>query len=130
MNSYDDIKDKRCPQSLGKMTAEDRAAQFAPFAALTSFGALINETARLTDRRPVLDAETQELLNQRIHYIKENIRSRPEVEVTVFVPDKHKEGGSIETVSGKVRVIDEVNRELIFEDKRKIELGEIIYIII
>lgn len=32
-----------------KMSALDRAAQFAPFAALTGFGDIINETTRRTD---------------------------------------------------------------------------------
>ena len=32
----------------------DRAAQFSPFAALTGYGDVIKETARLTDRKPEL----------------------------------------------------------------------------
>lgn len=32
----------------------DRAAQFSPFAALTGYGEVIKETARLTDRKPEL----------------------------------------------------------------------------
>jgi hypothetical protein len=50
--SYEDIlylphhvSKKRAPMSM-----LDRAAQFAPFAALTGHDALIRETARLTDR--------------------------------------------------------------------------------
>ena len=48
---YDDIID--LPHHVSKthplMPAADRAAQFAPFAALTGHGAAVEETARLTD---------------------------------------------------------------------------------
>ena len=37
------------------MSIHDRAAQFAPFAALTGHGAAIAETARLTDEKLELD---------------------------------------------------------------------------
>ena len=40
----------------------DRAAQFSPFAALTGYGEVIKETARLTDRKPELsESEKAEL---------------------------------------------------------------------
>ena len=59
-NSYDDIINlphhvsSRHPQ----MSITDRAAQFSPFAALTGYGDVIRETARLTDAKPELtDAE-------------------------------------------------------------------------
>ena len=34
------------------MPVSDRAAQFAPFAALTGYGDVIKETARQTDAKP------------------------------------------------------------------------------
>ena len=36
------------------MPVSDRAAQFAPFAALTGYGDVIKETARQTEERPEL----------------------------------------------------------------------------
>ena len=40
----------------------DRAAQFSPFAALTGYGDVIKETARMTDRKPELsESEKAEL---------------------------------------------------------------------
>ena len=47
---YDDIINLPHPvsQHHPPMPLHDRAAQFAPFAALTGFGAAIQETARLT----------------------------------------------------------------------------------
>ena len=44
------------------MSMIDRAAQFSPFAALTGYGEVIKETARLTDRKPELsESEKAEL---------------------------------------------------------------------
>lgn len=45
MGKYDDIIDLSCPTSEKhpRMPREDRAAQFAPFAALTGFGGMIRK---------------------------------------------------------------------------------------
>ena len=50
-HKYDDIINLPHPTSMRhpRMPLEDRAAQFAPFAALTGHEAAIKETARLTD---------------------------------------------------------------------------------
>ena len=37
------------PKTHPRMSPQDRAAQFSPFAALTGYGAVIEETARLTE---------------------------------------------------------------------------------
>ena len=111
-----------------RISRYDRAAQFAPFAALTGFGAVINEASRLTDKKPELDAQTSHLLNERIKIIEENIKQRPEIEVTFFVPDKRKSGGSLQSFSGKIRRIDEFERELIFTDKTKIHMDDVVFI--
>ena len=56
---YDDIIDLPRVQSKTRtpMSNHDRAAQFAPFAALTGFGDSIIETGRLTDTKPELSEE-------------------------------------------------------------------------
>ena len=53
---YDDIIDlpHHVSTTRPQMSRLDRAAQFAPFAALTGYGAAIKETARLTDERAEL----------------------------------------------------------------------------
>ena len=50
---YDDIIDlpHHTSPRHPRMPARDRAAQFAPFSALTGYGEVIDETARLTDGR-------------------------------------------------------------------------------
>ena len=58
-NSYEDIINLSHPVSKNhpQMPLRDRAAQFAPFAALTGHDAAIKETARLTDERLELSEE-------------------------------------------------------------------------
>ena len=48
-----------------QMPMSDRAAQFAPFAALTGYDAAIKETGRLTDERIELDVEALSALDMK-----------------------------------------------------------------
>ena len=50
-NRYADILNVEYPlkSCRAKMSLHDRAAQFSPFAALTGYDALIEETTRITD---------------------------------------------------------------------------------
>ena len=68
-NSYDDIINLPHPVSKNhpQMPLRDRAAQFAPFAALTGHDAAIKETARLTDERLELSEEAIAQLNEKIN---------------------------------------------------------------
>ena len=64
-NRYDEIIN--LPHHVSKtrpqMPMSDRAAQFAPFAALTGYDAAIKETGRLTDERIELDVEALSTLD-------------------------------------------------------------------
>ena len=51
---------KKHPQ----MPILDRAAQFAPFAALTGYGAAIKEIERITEETPVLSQEQIDEINR------------------------------------------------------------------
>ena len=125
---YDDVINKQHPTSKKhpRMSNMNRAAQFAPFAALTGYEESIEETARLTDRRIELSEDNIEELNAKLNFIQERIKERPEVTITYFQPDERKEGGAYITVTGKVRRIDEVNRVLVFEDGRTVGIDVII----
>jgi hypothetical protein len=81
----------------------DRAAQFAPFAALVGYDDAVAETARLTESRPELDEQEQRAINERLAYIANHIKEQPEARIKYFVPDDRKSGGAIVEVSGKVK---------------------------
>jgi len=53
-------------QNHPQLSMHDRSAQFAPFAALTGYGAAVEETARLTAERRELDPQEAEELNRRL----------------------------------------------------------------
>lgn len=127
MNKYDDIINLPHYESKTRkrMSLEARSAQFAPFAALTGYDDKVKETARRTDKRIELSDEEYNIINTKLQIIKEHIKEQPEINFVIFVKDKLKDGGKYEEVNGKVRVIDEVNEEIILVDKRKILLKDI-----
>lgn len=130
MNKYKDIINlpHHASKTRKPMSLYNRAAQFAPFAALTGYDDAIKETARLTEERIELSDELKNMLNQKIKLIIENIKLQPEVAITYYVPDNKKSGGVYKTISGNVKRIDEVEKCIIFTNKLKIFFSDIISI--
>lgn len=106
------------------MSRLNRAAQFAPFAALTGYDDAVREEARRTDCRLELDEDRQQRLNGIIMGLSE-CSDRPFLHITYFCPDKNKSGGEYVTLSGNFRRIEEEGMELIFTDGRRIPLVDI-----
>ena len=117
-NKYDDIimlphhVSKKHPQ----MPLLNRAAQFSPFAALTGHDAAIQETQRLTDSFIEIGGSREIKLNEQLLLIRHNLDKRPQLKITYFQPDERKSGGSYITVCGRIKKIDEYNRQIIFVD--------------
>ena len=130
MSNYKDIINLERPISKkhGKMPIGDRAAQFAPFAALTGFGAVIKETARLTDSKIELDEEEKQILNQKLQIIKSKLTEMPFITLTYFEKDLLKEGGKYINLTGNIKKIDEYNQEIVMTDGIKIRIEDIIEI--
>lgn len=126
-HSYDDIINQphHISRKRKQMSLYNRAAQFAPFAALTGYDGMVTETARLTDRRIELDEESVQQINLQLHTIMESAQDQPEISMVVFYPDATKDGGSYQTVMGHVRRIDDVNREVILTDRTVIQMNRI-----
>ena len=78
-----------------------RAAQFAPFAALTGYDTVIHETARLTDKQVKLEEYDNERLNRMFAELMSILDNHPKITVSYFLPDERKAGGSYNTTSGK-----------------------------
>ena len=99
---YDDMLNLPHPTSRrhSRMSRSDRAAQFAPFAALSGHGTAIAETARLTERRIELDEDVKAALDFKQQMLMDRIDEHPDVSVTWFQPDGKKDGGRyVTTVS-------------------------------
>ena len=102
-----------------------RAAQFAPFAALTGYDAEVQETARLTQRQLEVDEEGLMLMDEKLHALLEIIRDQPQVTITFFEPDAKKAGGAYLSVTGRIRRVDEINRQFILTDRTVIDMDSV-----
>lgn len=118
------------PRNRVRMALQSRAAQFAPFAALTGLDGEMAEQARLTEQKKELCEYEQEELNDKLRILSERLRSgeKAHVTVTYFVCDKKKKGGSYVRAVGVLRRIDEVRRELIFTDIPPVKIEDILTI--
>lgn len=128
MSRYDDIINlpHHVSPTRQRMSMHDRAAQFAPFAALTGYEAAVGETARLTAERRELDAQEAEELNRRLAALIANLPDRPEATIEYFVPDDRKSGGAYVTVTGRVRHISVPEKTLVMEDGAEIPMEDIV----
>lgn len=106
-------------------TMTERAARFAPFAAITGYEEMVLEEARVTEERAELDENTLTVLNEKLNILQDSLAEKPEVRITYFLPDAKKAGGSYVTLAGTVKRIDEYNRILIMTDGKTIPIDEI-----
>lgn len=129
-HKYDDIINLSHHVSMThpRMPVADRAAQFAPFAALTRHGEAVKETSRLTENRIELDESCKAYLDEKLQSLKKRCGEQPDVSVTYFVPDTKKQGGAYVTVSGSLKKIDVYRRVIVLTDRTEIPVDEIIEI--
>lgn len=108
----------------------NRAAQFAPFAALSGHGDAIGETARLTEDRIQLSEEEQRQLSQRLLQalsLKDSVPP-PVYTFTYFIPDERKDGGRYAQISSSIKKVYETERLLHLSDGTTLPLDSIISI--
>lgn len=108
------------------MSMADRAAQFSPFAALTGYGDLVNETARYTEERPVLTESEREELDAKFQWFLKNNPPDACLTITYFLPDEKKEGGSYQIRTGSVKKIDRFSQEIVLSDNSRIRIADVI----
>ena len=109
------------------MSSYDRAAQFAPYAALVGYDRVVKETARLTSKRIELDEYEIERLNAEIIALVSR-KDDVVVRITYFIPDNKKSGGAYVVAEGKIKKIDEYLGLIILSDGTKVSISEIINI--
>lgn len=110
------------------MSLYDRAAQFAPFAALVGYDEMITEEARLTDAESPLSERDIEVLNRKLNLILNMVEDKqhPEITVMYFEPDCRKDGGSFLETKGTVKNIGPIEGRLIFYAANGISDGQVI----
>ena len=126
-NRYDEIM--ALPPHVSKtrpqMPLSDRAAQFAPFAALTGYDSAIKETGRLTDERIELDEEALAALDRKYQLLIEALDDAPEVTIIYFQPDERKAGGQYVSATGTVKKVDTFGRRILLQDGTRIPLDSV-----
>ncbi len=127
-HKYDDIMNLPHHQSTKRahMSLHDRAAQFAPFAALSGHEEAIEETARLTEDKITLDELALEKINEKLYDISQHLLEKWNVSITYFKPDARKQGGAYLTDLGTIKKIDEIERQVIMESGMKIQMEHIV----
>ena len=128
MEKYKDIINLPHKQSSKRphMSLLDRAAQFAPFAALVGYDDTIKETGRLTDERIEMSEEKLAVLNTRYQILVDQLGKKPEVAITYFVPDIYKAGGSYITTTGVVKKLDTYERLITMVDGTRIFMDDVL----
>ena len=126
-HKYDDIIKLPHPVSTKhpQMILQNRAAQFAPFAALTGYGEATDETARLTNEKIELDEDSKAILDKKLQIVKEHMSELPEVTITYFKADDKKEGGSYITMCKQMKKIDFYEHIIVFRDNTRIQIKDI-----
>ena len=126
-NRYEDIIHLPHHQSecRPKMSVQDRAAQFAPFAALVGYEQMVQETegVLLADRRRMLSEDEKSGLDRKMQILQEQIGVHPEIEVTYFIENEM--GGAYAVYAGRVRRIEDVPAAIVFMDGKRIWVGDI-----
>ena len=129
---YSDIIDLPHHQSIHRphMTVYNRAAQFAPFAALVGYDEMVQDTADilLLDKRVILSEDARSLLDAKLQGIKEIINQNPEIKIVYFDENANRLGGRYVLHSGKVKKIEEYPAMLVFLDGKKVLIEDIIQI--
>ena len=128
MEKYKDIINLPHKQSSKRphMPLLDRAAQFAPFAALVGYDDAIKETGRLTDERIEMSEEKLAVLNARYQILVDRLGEEPEVTITYFVPDIYKNGGSYAAKTGVIKKLDNYERLITMVDGTRILMDDVL----
>ena len=103
------------PKYHQRMSIYNRAAQFAPFAALTGYDDAVTETGRLTENEKLLNDDLKNVIDMKLQIIEEHIKDDQSIKVLYFIK-----------YSGNVKRIDKINQVIIFKDNTKICFDKIL----
>lgn len=106
-----------------KMSMSDRAAQFAPFAALTGHKEAILEQQRTTKTKRILSNEEKLEINEKIIELM-NLKSK--CRIIYFEKDRTKSGGQYMESVLSFKRMDELNKTLFFKENIQIQIDDIV----
>ena len=122
-HQYDDMLElpHHVSRNHPRMSEENRAAQFMPFAALTGYGDMIEERGRLTTQKPELSEWQQEEVNA----VLSAVNKGDTVLITWFEADQLKEGGRIRNETCRIIKTD-AYRQVLHTDQGMIAFDSIL----
>ena len=125
--NYDDIINlpRHVSDKHPHMSIHDRAAQFAPFAALTGHSEAVSETARYVDEKIDLGEDAIKEIQDALNYIQERISQSPQVTITYFIADDRKQGGRYVTETTTVKAINDLDQLIYLDNGVQIKYGNI-----
>ena len=129
MSRYDDIIALDRPTSQHKqMSKSERAAQFLPFAALSGYEALVNDTVRQKQKRPELSEEEIEQIDRKLRLL--SLKDGKEKQVSVRYVLESLTGGEVSILSreGSVTRVDAERGILVLGGESAIFFGDILSI--
>ena len=129
---YSDIIDLPHHQSMRRphMSVYNRAAQFAPFAALTGYDQMVQDTAgmQLNDEKRVLSDDARRVLDEKLQILREHLKDRPEIEVIFYDDKAGVNGGAYRFARGNLKKFEENPAMLILNQNLKINCEDILSI--
>lgn len=129
---YSDIIDLPHHQSVRRphMSVYNRAAQFAPFAALTGYDQMVQDTAgmRLNDEKRMLSDDARRVLDEKLQILRKHLKEQPKIEVIFYDDKAGVNGGAYCFVSGNLTKFEESPPMLILDQNLKINCEDILSI--
>lgn len=127
---YSDIIDLPHHQSVRRphMAVYNRAAQFAPFAALTGYDQMVQDTAgmQLNDEKKVLSDDARRVLDEKLQILRKHLKEQPEIEVIFYDDKAGVNGGAYRFVSGNLKKFEEGSAILVLDQNLKINCADIL----
>ncbi|WP_337929972.1 hypothetical protein [Holdemanella sp.] len=106
-----------------KMSMSDRAAQFAPFAALTGHKEAVIEQGRITQEKRIISNEEKLEINEKI---VEMVKLKLKCRIIYFEKDRTKSGGQYMESVLSFKRLDELNKTLFFKENIQIQIEDIV----
>lgn len=124
---YEDIIDLPRPVSATypQPTMPERAARFAPFAAITGYEEMVLEEARTTEDWNEPDESAKSELNGKLQLLLTHLQEEPVVTFTYFEPDKWKSGGAYRRLTGVPKKLDSYRGHILLTDGKQIPIERI-----
>ncbi len=116
--NYDDIINLPHyePKNHPRLTSDQRAAQFAPFAALTGYEDAVVEMGRITNTKIELDETQKGALDQKLRFMKEHLSNGYIYTIMYFEKDHLKDGGEYKQVVDSIKKVNDYEAKIIMND--------------